>query len=266
MTATPSLIGGSTGLVAGGLRIVYPERDMRRGLRTFLDVKDPKTGAKRRIQFHRWPRGKANRLLIHSTGPGMSKYARIHELTNEETVARVYGNPGNSCAHVCVLPDGARIRTTPYDLVAPHCGASSVQRQRMLDGSWRAWTSDDAEEQWAKLWPGVKSPQHLFPTASANDSCEGLETWKGDAIDPETGTRYTMAQYRSTAQWVVQRERALGFLADGVRLLTHEAVQPFERWDDVGGHDPGVMRPVPLYNWPLLRECIAAERAIEAAP
>ena len=36
-----SLIGGATGLVAGGLRIVYPERDMRRGLRTFLDVKDP---------------------------------------------------------------------------------------------------------------------------------------------------------------------------------------------------------------------------------
>lgn len=254
-----ALAASAAELVRAGTQ--YPERDMRRGLRTFLDVEDPKTKTKRRIAFHRWPRGKANRLLIHSTGPGMAKYARTYKLTDEETVSRVYGNPGNSCAHVVGLPDGTRIRTTAYSLVAPHCGVSKVQRQRLLDGSWRAWTSDEAEAQWDKWWPGVKSPQHLFPTASGNDSCEGFETWKLDEIDPETTSYYTIHQYRSTAQWVVERERALGFVAEGVRLLTHDALDPFERWDSKGGRDPGAMRPNPFYNWPLLLECIAAARS-----
>ena len=71
-----------------------------------------------------------------------------------------------------------------------------------------------------------------------------------------------MAQYVATARQVVAWERAHGFVAEGNRLVTHEDVQPFERWDAHGGWDPGILRAKPTYNWPLLLECIAAARKV----
>lgn len=217
-------------------------------------------GRMKRVDFHRWPRGKPFGLLVHSTGPGMAKYARVRNLSQHETVARVYGNPGMTCAHMVVLPDGSRVRTVPSDLVAPHCGVKPWQRKAMLDGTWVAWTSDEAEALFAARWPGVKSPQHLFPTASPNDSYEGIESWKLPAVDGYTASWYTIEQYRSTAQWVVERERAWGFVAEGRRLVTHDDVQPFERWDAKGGRDPGAMRAAPFYRWDLLLDCVARAR------
>ena len=259
MTAT-ALTAAAQGLVAAGIR--YLELTIKRGLRTSVTREDDDTGERRTVNFHRWPNRKPFGLLLHSTGPGMEKYARTYGLSKIDTVSRVYGNPGNSCAHVVCLPDGTRVRVVSPDLVAPHCGVSGAQRRMMLDGTWRAWCSDLGEKLWGERWPGVKSPQHLFPTASPNDSYEGLEHWKLDANDPETGTPYTVAQYRSCAQWIVERERTWGFVAEGRRLVTHEDVQPFERWVASGGHDPGVLRVVPTYDWPLLLAFVAAEREV----
>ncbi len=257
-----ALAASAAELVRAGTR--YTEVPIRRGLRTFLTIEDDETGERRTAKFKPWPNGKPFGVLLHSTGPGMEKYARTYKLTQEETVSRVYGNPGNSCAHVVIIPDGRRFRVVSPDLMAPHCGVSARQRAMLLDGTWRAWCSDLGERLWGERWPGVKSPQHLFPTASGNGSYEGAEFWKLDANDPETGTPYTADQYRSGGQWIAERERACGFVAEGRRLVTHEDVQPFERWDAHGGWDPGVIRAKPTYNWPLLLECIAAAR--EVAP
>lgn len=231
------------------------------GLRTSITREDPDTGALCTVRFRSWPRHHRHGLLIHSTGPGMAKYAAKYKLSQIETVVRVYGNLSNNCAHVVVLPDGTRVRTVESYLVAPHCGVTASERSRLLDGSWRAWTSDAAEALWDARWPGVKSPQHLFPSASGNDSYEGLETWKLPARDATTGTYYTAAQYKSTAEWVVEREREWGFVAEGSRLVTHEDVQPFTRWDAEGGRDPGVLRLAPFYDWPRLLSEIAFARA-----
>ena len=224
-------------------------------MRTFISREDD-AGKVKWFAFHEWPRGKPFGLLVHSTGPGMEKLSRVRGLSRFDTVARVYGNPSMTCAHGVVLPSGERVRVVDSKLVAPHCGVKAWQRKAMLDGTWVAWTSDEAEALFAKRWPGVKSPQHLFPTASPNDAYEGLESWKLAELDPYTGSFYTLAQYQSTAQWVVERERAWGFVAEGRRLVTHDDVQPFERWDAHGGRDPGAMREPPFYRWDLLLACI----------
>ncbi len=127
----------------------------------------------------------------------------------------------------------------------------------LLDGSWTDHVTDEAEAQWRKRWPRMKSPQHIFPTTSPNDWYVGIETVQGSGAE-----RFTPAQYATTAELVVMMERMFGFVAAGNRLVTHEDVQPFERWDAHGGWDPGVIRAKPTYNWPLLLECIAAARKV----
>lgn len=251
---TDALAASAAELVRAGTALDV--RDMK-PLRTTLTVDgSPK---KCRKQGRRW-----FGVLIHTTGGGIAKLARLKGRTIEAVTRSVYGNVGMSFAHRVVMPEGWILRCADDSIIAPHCGVKAWQRAALLDGTWRAHVSDEGERLWGERWPGVKSPQHLFPTSGGNDAYLGIETVQVEAIDRATGTRFTMAQYVATARQVVAWERAHGFVAAGNRLLTHEDVQPFERWDAHGGWDPGVIRAKPTYNWPLLLECIAAAR--EVAP
>jgi hypothetical protein len=234
--------------------------------RTFLDVRhvtisEPRIVSTRRVNFHPWSRGPFG-VLVHTTGHGPAKLARLKGWSIAATVARVYGNTSQTLAHIAILPSGERVRCVADSLVAPHCGVTAAQRAMLLNGTWRAHVSDEGEALWEKRWPGVKSPQHLFPTTSPNDAYLGIETVQLEANDPATGTRFTVAQYESTAEQIVIWERAYGWKAEGRRLVTHEDVQPFTRWDDGGGWDPGVLRAVPRYDWDRLLSQIRLARAV----
>lgn len=242
MDAAGALIGGATGLAAAGLTLDV--RDMI-PLRTTLTVDDaPKRCRKQERKWYG--------VLIHTTGGGIAKLARLKGRTIEAVTRSVYGNVGMSFAHRVVMPEGWILRCADDSIIAPHCGVKAWQRAALLDGTWRAHVSDEGERLWAARWPGVKSPQHLFPTSSGNDAYLGIETVQLEKVDPETGTRFTAAQYRATARQVVAWERVHGFKAEGTRLVTHEDVQPFERWDASGGWDPGVLRSARTYDWDRL--------------
>lgn len=251
MTATPALIGAAQGMATAGL--ILDVRDMK-PLRTTLTVDgSPK---KCRTQTRKW-----YGVLIHTTGGGIAKLARLKGRTIEAVTRSVYGNVGMSFAHRVVMPEGWVLRCADDSLIAPHCGVKAWQRAALLDGTWRAHVSDEGEALWAKRWPGVKSPQHLFPTSSGNDAYLGIETVQIEKVDHETGTRFTAAQYTATARQIVAWERAHGFKAEGTRLVTHEDVQPFERWDARGGWDPGVLRSPHTYDWARLLNELKMARA-----
>ena len=248
MTAT-ALTAAAQGLVASGSITV---RDLA-PLRTRLTVDGkPK---KCRTQTRKW-----FGVLIHTTGGGIAKLARLKGRTVEAVTRSVYGNVGMTFAHRVVMPEGWILRCAEDSIIAPHCGVKAWQRAALLDGTWRAHVSDEGERLWDARWPGVKSPQHLFPTASGNDAYLGIETVQGETTDKETASRFTMAQYRATAAQIVAWERTHGFVAEGRRLVTHEDLQPFERWDAHGGWDPGWLRIPATYNWLLLLHCIGEAR------
>lgn len=251
------------GLMVGGVDYTPPRVvPLKRGLRTSKIIVVDKNGTKAERPCPK-QKSKWGGWLPHTCGSGPAKNARIKGTTLEFEIHKVYSSKGMGFAHDVAMPDGSLIQCADDTIVAPHCGVDGWQRTMMLKsagGAWRAEVSDAGERLWDARWPGVYSPQYLYPTASANHWFLGLEHAQLDQIDPATGTKFTDAQYRAAAWRAVFWERKHGFRVertfDGrTGYATHEDVDPFDRWskgDDGLPWDPGVMRPKPTYDEPRL--------------
>lgn len=127
---------------------------------------DPATGKKRR------PFG----LALHTTGRGLPDKAIRKGVPPLTLALQTYLRSQRGELHpyrwggpTYVLDyDGALYQLAPDEIQTAHCGGP--HRSWYLSGRWRDEVSPATLEHWQAAWPGVASPQHLYPTRSANEA------------------------------------------------------------------------------------------------
>lgn len=189
-------------------------------------------------------------VLVHTTGDGLARKclddagARDHL----EIAAEVYGNMKEG-PHYCIAPSGAVVQFRQPTEIAYHAAVSEPDRAAYLSGAWElnGRTPKAIVDWWKLQWPGFKSPQHLYPAKSPNQSYIGVElipcgvyqrnTWTPIMGTPATPkSRFTAEQYTTLAALcsVLGREHSwpVGWW-NTPRLAGHEDVDPKDRpgWD-----------------------------------
>jgi hypothetical protein len=188
-------------------------------------------------------------ICVHTTGRGIPKLARKRHEKPMETAIRYYSDTSSPCPHYVIDGLGVVEQITSTTLVAPHIGVSAKEREDMLDGDWIAHPSDHALELWRAKWKGYESPQHLFPTRSPNASYIGIELIPQIEEDAN-GELFTAPQYSALAIFVARVAEIHKIdTSDQRKLLGHEDLDPYGRWDSRGGWDPGALRDKPYFRW-----------------
>lgn len=201
---------------------------------------------------------------VHTCGSGVLDKAKEWGWTNAEVACYFYSQLSMGCPHEVIDGDGTVYVIVAGARVAVHCGAQGWMRNAMLDGSWKERVSAIGLKHWQARWPGVKSPQHLFPGSSGNKAYRGTE------LIPQPDKTFTAAQYESLAKRLVLRSRQNGnvllhprepLTRASNKLVGHEDLIPFNtaqqgRWDSKGGWDPGALRDEPRFDWPRLYSLI----------
>jgi hypothetical protein len=166
--------------------------------------------------------------------------------------------------HVANGFDGKLVAYADESLALPHAGTSAAQRVALNTEEWRAYVPDAFETHFKAMFPGMKSPLELTRGASANGNTLAMEFCQLPRRDRETGTLFTIEQYRACAAYGVEASRWAGFelpgferkpfgqRANASRLLWHGLVQPFKRTDKRGEWDPGILRDEPTFDLDLL--------------
>lgn len=192
-------------------------------------------------------------LAVHTSSRTIVRRA---ERRGEEVLEHVVGyyQAARYSAHYVGGWDGTLVQLTPDDRMVPHIGVSADERRRYLDGRWRtdARLRASSIDRWRLRWSGRSSPQHLFPGPSANGVYVGIEL--PPLITPTAeGLWYTDEQHALVARLFTDLAERHGW--DGVdaaphpRLLGHEDLDAYGRWDPGGGWDPGALRATPRFDW-----------------
>lgn len=203
-------------------------------------------------------------LVVHTSGRSIVERALARgEDVLEHCVAYYRAAPYS--AHYVGGWDGELVQLTPDDRRVPHVGVSAEERKLYLSA---AWTRDQrlnsaAVGRWLEWWyqkGRVRSPQHLFPGTSANGAYVGLELPPLRLPNPD-GLWYTRAQHELVARLAADLRRRHGWPAwpkqlPCARLLGHEDLDAFGRWDRGGGWDPGALRAEPRFDWGLVAEML----------
>jgi N-acetyl-anhydromuramyl-L-alanine amidase AmpD len=166
--------------------------------------------------------------------------------------------------HFVIDYDGTIYQILDTAVRGAHIGVSRLERRRYLNGTWHKRLSHEGVVRWHKRWPGFKSPQHLYPGKSPNGAYIGVEVLPLSHMRVVTGgghkgTWFTERQYSAVARlwialWVQHGTWGCNALSPGPRLVGHEDVDAFGRWDPFGGWDPGAMRVRPRFDWNLVFE------------
>lgn len=198
-------------------------------------------------------------VLLHTTGDGVPADAVAENLSPMDIAVRVYSHQDEG-PHFVVDPAGAVMQLRSPVAVSWHAGVKADQRRDFLSGHWETLVPKGLVAWWHDRWPGVKSPSHLYPTASPNESYIGVEfipagtydksTWKpspGVHTAPTGGkNRFTTAQYVSGVQLVRTLATSHGLdVHRAGRVLGHEDVNPITR----PGWDPGAYQG--FWSWDL---------------
>lgn len=204
-------------------------------------------------------------IMVHTTGIGPCDKA-LREGTDVLTAAlKIYESMGPVGPHYVISPLGAISNLTPPSEKAHHCKVSADQRRSFLDGEWENMAPKWLVRDWKERFPGVKSPQHLYPSRTPNDDYIGIElipcgtwvdgrgSWKPVFGRPMlTGGRYTTSQYVQLARLCLHLEEEHGIDVDlPGRLVGHSDINPLTR----PGWDPGFYKG--YFNWNVLRELIS---------
>lgn len=208
-------------------------------------------------------------LLVHTTGDGIPRKI-INPNTGLTDVFDAVGATVDTYTgmqegpHYAIVPDGTLIKFRAPDTVAWHAATDAAQRRNFLDGSWEKDLNripSDVINWWKMRWPGVKSPQHLFPGPKPNGAYVGVELvpcghYQRATFVPSLGTpatpkgRYTAQQYAQLALLALALADAYawppGWEATG-RLAGHEDVNPYTR----PGWDPGAYKG--WWSWSLFK-------------
>jgi hypothetical protein len=203
-------------------------------------------------------------FLLHTTGGGIPAAAKrrgttpLHEAlswykrSQDGENGYPWGGPGYLIDH-----DGGIYQLAPDLVLTNHAG--SPDRARYMDGSWERALSAEAVARWRAKWPGVKSPQSLYPSRGANQDyvgCEMIPCGDGFGVPMRPGLKFTKAQHDAAVELgrdLAARHSWPAGWALTSRLLGHEDVQPLQRSDKHGGWDPGWLRADPYFDFESVR-------------
>lgn len=165
-------------------------------------------------------------------------------------------------AHFVIDHDGTIYQLLDTEIRGAHVGLPRKWRRWYLDGSWRRRVIESGWgiglNLWNKRWPGLKSPQHMFPGKSPNGAYLGVEFLPLLEAQAD-GTWFSDAQYAAGRALLVvlacEHKWQATLLADlekgtsSRHAPAHEDLTPHSRWRRKGGWDPGALRIEPRSNW-----------------
>ena len=222
-------------------------------------------------------------FLLHTTGSGILARAKKTSRSPIDVALEWYrrsqgdtggqgengypwGGPGYLIGH-----HGEIHQLADDDVETMHAGGP--WRAQYLSGAWASMCSPAVVKRWRAQWPGVPSPQHLFPGTSPNVpyvGCEMIPCGSGYGTPMAPGLRFSLAQH--DAAILLGRDLAArhGWPASWARtprLVGHEDVQPmpyaatgqgrYGRADSRGGIDPGWLRAAPYFDFEYVRHALA---------
>ncbi len=202
------------------------------------------------------------RLVVHCTGRSIVERALRRGVDPLEHAIAYYRSAACSC-HYIGGHDGTLVQITADDRRVPHVGVSAAERQLYLSRtrgcSADARLSRSAAQMWHSRW-ACASPQHLFSGPSANDAYVGIELLPLERRR-DNGLWYTDEQHELVAGLAEDLRVRHGWPAWPTqlpcpRLLGHEDLDAFGRWDRAGGWDPGALRRLPRFNWSVVADLI----------
>jgi len=191
-------------------------------------------------------------LLVHTSGRGVVARAERERVPPGALALAWYRR--KSGVHYFVDYDGTITQMLEDDRRGAHVGVSLLQRASYLSGRWllSKKISREAFMFWKARWPRYKSPQHLYPTSSPNSCYIGVEMVPLAERDEDTRLWFTEAQHeavRDLALDLAERHQWPEGWMETPRLVGHEDISAFTRWDGKGGWDPGAMRLKPRFDW-----------------
>lgn len=217
-------------------------------------------------------------FLLHTTGSGITTRARKIGKSPVEVALAWYrqsqgetggqgengypwGGPGYLIGH-----HGEIHQLADDDVETMHAGGP--WRDQYLSGAWTSMCSAETVRRWRAQWPGIASPQHLYPSHSANGSyigCEMIPVAIGMGTPMAPGLRFTRDQHDAAVALghdLAARHGWPASWASTPRLVGHEDVQicaakPYGRSDAVGGWDPGWLRQDPYFAFDYVRAALA---------
>jgi hypothetical protein len=190
-------------------------------------------------------------MCYHTSGRGIVSRALKNDVPVIDLALEWYGKKGS--VHGVVDYDGTIYQLQEWDVKGAHVGVSSSQRRAYLNGTWVLDVHDKALTLWNERWPDHKSPQHLYPTKSPNDSYIGIEFIPLPQRDPKTKLWFTQAQMKAARDlWNFHKEdQGWCEVTDPTVIVGHEDLS-ITRWDRNGGWDPGAMRDQPRFDWEFI--------------
>lgn len=191
-------------------------------------------------------------LMLHTSGRGI--VARADRNRVPPIVLALTWYKLKSGVHYLIGYDGTIYQMLDDNRRGAHVGVSMLQRLSYLSGRWLRSKnlSTKAIALWLRRWPGYKSPQHLYPTRSPNSCYIGVEMIPLMEPDENTGLWFTPEQHcaaRALADDIGQRQGWPEDWKETPRLVGHEDISAFTRWDKNGGWDPAGMRDTPRFDW-----------------
>lgn len=191
-------------------------------------------------------------LVVHTSGRGIVGRAEKQRVPPLALALAWYRRRGG--VHYVIGYDGTIHQMLDDDRRGAHVGISLTERATFLSGRWlrKGALPPKAVALWQARWPAYKSPQHLYPTQSPNGCYLGVELVPLAERRRENGLWFTDAQHgavRDLATDIEIRHRFPGNWRTTPRLVGHEDIDAFGRWDPGGGWDPGAMRQKPRFDW-----------------
>ena len=207
-------------------------------------------------------------VMFHTTGGGLPTRAYDNGAEPLATAREVYGGMKEG-PHFVIAPDGSVERYRDPSTLSWHCGVSATDRRDYLNGAWegRAEVSKSLVSWWKARWPGVSSPQHLYPSKTANEDYIGIElipcgvflknnlgSWSPVFGAPVAGdrARFTGQQYLAAASLLLLLCSTYSIPLHGRgRVVGHEDINPLTR----PGWDPDSFQG--FWHWPTFWGVVA---------
>lgn len=195
---------------------------------------------------------KIRAFVIHGTGQ-----------TDLKKILRFYQAEDGLCPHYFIASNGTIYQHANEDLIAPHAatGKEEAALYRMGWQNWSRFAWNDGQPKhlggefsgyrwWRETWfeRGYQSPLDLVTAGKTNATTVGIELQSPSKPLP---IGYTEPQYRSLADLLANRGKALGIVPNRETVLSHSDTNPLRRCRADGPFDPGYRFSF-LHLWDLI--------------